>query len=182
MFECWPTPFLPPSIHIFFSLIIPFSLLPSFPPIIHSFLYSSYPPSIHWYILSSTYSSLPPSLPLITPQFFLPSSIPHSLPPTISSPTLFSPKGSESRWHAERSAQGRQIERLNDELVRSHRAKDVVEAESRRISHVSVSGSFIPTPTLACSHPHNNTQTLAPTPTLSFTLTPTLTPTPRRRH
>ena len=115
------SPSLLPSNHSFFSLFI----LPSLYPLIHSFLYIF----------------LSPSLPLITPQFFLPSSIPHSLPPTISSPTLFSPKGSESRWHAERSAQGRQIERLNDELVRSHRAKDAVEAESRRISHVSDSGS-----------------------------------------
>lgn len=40
--------------------------------------------------------------------------------------------GSESRWHAERISQTRQIERINDELVRSQREKEVLEADGRR--------------------------------------------------
>ena len=44
--------------------------------------------------------------------------------------------GSETRWLAEKSTYGRQIERLNDELIRSQRAREAVEAEVRRTSKV----------------------------------------------
>ena len=45
--------------------------------------------------------------------------------------------GSESRWHEERSGQARLLERMNDELVRAQRAKEALEAETRRAAVVS---------------------------------------------
>lgn len=43
---------------------------------------------------------------------------------------------SESRWLLERNAQIRQIERLNDELLRIQRVREAEEAEMRRAAQV----------------------------------------------
>jgi hypothetical protein len=47
--------------------------------------------------------------------------------------TLKSQEQSQQKWHVERSSNTRQVERMNDELVRAQRALEVQAAESRRV-------------------------------------------------
>jgi hypothetical protein len=73
---------------------------------------------------------------------------------TFPHPLIQHNQESESRWLVERNAHLRQIERLNDELLRIQRVREAEEAEMRRAAQV-LDHSFFPFfPFFVCNHLH----------------------------